>query len=49
VERTPKAILKGETMGIGGVRDRCIRETPIAVVDCETTGLSPWDDRMVEL
>jgi DNA polymerase III epsilon subunit family exonuclease len=32
-----------------GVRDASIRETPIAVVDFETTGLSPETDRVIEV
>jgi DNA polymerase-3 subunit epsilon len=31
-----------------GIRDRCIAETPVAVIDFETTGLTPGFDRVVE-
>jgi len=32
-----------------GISDRVVRETPIAVIDFETTGLVPGPDRVVEL
>ena len=32
-----------------GVLDRTIQETPIAIIDFETTGLSPGGDRVVEV
>ena len=34
---------------VKGIRDRVIHETPIAVVDFETTGLTPGLDRVVEI
>src|SRR4051812_46720880 len=35
--------------GAKGISDRVIGETPVAVVDLETTGLSPVGDRIVEI
>jgi DNA polymerase III epsilon subunit-like protein len=32
-----------------GIVDRCIHESPIAVVDFETTGLTPGFDRVIEV
>jgi DNA polymerase-3 subunit epsilon len=35
--------------GLGGITDRFIAETPISILDFETTGLSPGPDRVVEV
>jgi DNA polymerase III epsilon subunit-like protein len=35
--------------GLGGITDRVIAETPISILDFETTGLSPGPDRVVEV